>query len=136
MKKSDVNKSKRVIEKVNPKVVYWVLDIYLNYPYSSTSVRLCDFKQKYEVSYPTMYRYLPLFFNISERSYFSYGGCSACILTKKQDLELLFNTLKNLNCSRSFLNFLSLFFSTSTAVEVIIKSMENFKLQEQDEKTE
>ena len=42
------------IKKVNPKVIEWVLDIYLNYPYSSTSAveveknRLKKFKKLLE----------------------------------------------------------------------------------------
>lgn len=120
-------------KKINPKVIEWVLDIYLKYPHTLTYVRLCDFKEKYKVSYPTMYKYLPLFFKISERAYVSFRWWAACTLVKLPDLELLFNTLKNLNHSRSFLNFLSLFVSNSAAVKIIINYLENFKSNQEEE---
>lgn len=120
-------------EKINRKVVEWVLDIYLNYPYTLTYICLWDFKEKYKVSYPTMYKYLPLFFKISDRAYVPFKWWAACTLVKLPDLELLFNTLKNLNHSRSFLNFLSLFVSNSAAAEIIVNYLENFKSNYEEE---
>lgn len=113
------------MQKINKNIAKWVMDIYLNNPHSETCIRLCDFKKRYNCSYPTMYKFLPHFFKIENRSYFFWW--SSRRLTKFPDLELIFNSVKSLNDSRFLLKFLSLFLSKTTSAEFyqdVVKSLE------------
>ena len=116
------------MQKINKNIANWVMDIYLNYPYSEMRIKLCDFKERYNCSYSTMYQILPLFFDIGDLSSFTW--LSIVSLKKLPTLELAFKFLKSSTNYRASLNFLLLFrFMVSTVVytEVTKNSLESKK---------
>lgn len=114
--------------KINKNVIKWVLELYFETPYSNTGCKLADFAARYNVSYPTMRKFLPLFFNF-KRGYSGIFQLNCVILYKKEDLVLLIKVLKSFKDPRSIWNFLGLFLSRPTAVNLLLKHIEDLKLQ-------
>lgn len=114
--------------KINKNVIKWVLELYFKTPNKNTLCRLSDFSFLYNVSYPTMRKFLPLFFNF-KRGYSGIFQLNCVILYKKEDLVLLIKVLKSFKDPRSIWNFLGLFLSRPTAVNLLLKHIEDLKLQ-------
>lgn len=115
--------------KINKNVIRWVLELYFETPYSNTGCKLADFAVRYNVSYPTMRKFLPLFFDL-KCGYSGIFQLNCTILYKKEDLVLLIKVLKSFKDSRSVWNFLDLFLSQPTAVNLLLKYIEDLKLKE------
>lgn len=118
--------------KINKNVVKWVLDLYLNCFHSNTWISMKDFSERYKVSYPTMRKFLPLFFDFD-----CFGKINSdwnCkYLVKKSEIELYFEHSKSFIPPRDYENIMSLFFSFPTAVE----SMKNkIKLLQSEKENE
>lgn len=112
--------------KINKNIARWVIDIYLTYyPTEKTYISLKDFSQRYKVSYPTMRKYLPLFFDLRLKASFLNSATHYTFLEKKAEIQLYFDCLKKINSSRSYENIMSLFFSLPTAVNIVKNRIQN-----------
>lgn len=93
--------------KINKKLAFGILDIYFYTSSKNTSISLSEFKRRYWVSYPTIRKFLPIYFEFYKENWF----WNYTFLKKLDEYQLYFDWLKKNNSSWGYWKILDLYFS-------------------------
>lgn len=93
--------------KINRRLAFGILDIYFYTSSKNTSISLSEFKRRYWVSYPTIRKFLPIYFEFYKENWF----WNRVFLKKIDEYQLYFDWLKKNNSSWGYWKILDLYFS-------------------------